>query len=231
MKTRQSRLLIGAASLVLCLAALQVSFADEEERVWSFDKDAVGSVPAGWEVWETAGRGTPAVWKVVAEPSAPSAPNAIAITEVKNRGRTYNLLIAKDTHYKDVEIGLMVKAGTGKEDQGGGPLWRARDADNYYFARWNPLENNFRVYFVKNGRRVQLGSANVKADAKVWHKIEIEHVGNRIEAEFDGKTLITLEDSTFLEAGRIGLWTKADAATVFDDLEVEDEDEEPEEKD
>ena len=194
----------------------------EEERVWSFDKVAVGAISEGWQVAETGGRGTPARWEVVADTSSPSAPNAIVIKEVKNRGQTYNLLIAKDTHYKDVEMELMVKAGTGEEDQGGGPIWRARDADNYYIARWNPLEDNFRVYFVKNGRRKQLGSANVKADPKVWHEIKIKHVGNRIEAEFDRKTLIELDDSTFSEAGMVGLWTKADAATAFDDLEVEE---------
>ena len=115
-------------------------------------------------------------------------------TATKNSGQTYNLLIAKGTKYRDLEIEVMVKAITGEEDQGGGPIWRAKDADNYYIARWNPLEDNFRVYFVKDGRRKELGSANVKADPTAWHNIEIEHEGNRIKAEFDGKKLIELED-------------------------------------
>jgi len=197
---------------------------NEEERVWSFDGDRTGTVPDGWEIAETAGHGTTAVWKVVADKTAPSPPNVVAVTKTENYGSTFNLLIAKDTSYEDLEISVRVKAGTGKEDQGGGPIWRVRDADNYYIARWNPLENNFRVYFVKNGRRRQLGSANVKADPAVWHEIEIEHEGTRIEAEFDGKKLIEVEDSTFREAGMVGLWTKADAATSFDDLEVEEKD-------
>jgi len=195
-----------------------------EERVWSFDEERTGTVPQGWETAETAGHGTPAVWKVIADKTAPSPPNVVAVTKTENYGSTFNLLIARDTSYKDLEISVRVKAGTGEEDQGGGPIWRVRDADNYYIARWNPLEDNFRVYFVKNGRRRQLGSANVKADPAVWHEIEIRHEGNRIEAEFDGKKLIEVEDSTFTEAGMVGLWTKADAATSFDDLEVEEED-------
>ncbi|MFP6647760.1 MAG: hypothetical protein VCF24_29995 [Candidatus Latescibacterota bacterium] len=145
------------------------------------------------------------------------------ITAVDNRGGTYNLLIAKDTSYRDLEIEVMVKAGTGNEDQGGAPIWRAADADNYYAVRWNPLEDNFRVYFVKDGRRGQIASAEFKADPGTWH--EIEHEGHRIEASMDGKKLIQVSDSTFTEAGMVGLWSKADAATAFDDLEVEAEDE------
>ena len=222
MKKRLSILLLAGAAIVqLCLIWPLVIRADDHERIWSFDKVAVGTVPVGWDVAETAGRGTPATWKLVADATAPSAPNVIAITEVKNSGQTYNLLIAKDTSYRDLEIEVMVKAGTGKEDQGGGPIWRVSDADNYYVARWNPLEDNFRVYYVKSGKRKQIASANVKADPEKWHEIEIEHEGFRIEASMDGEMLIQVRDSTFTEAGKVGLWTKADAATAFDDLEVE----------
>ena len=206
----------------------RVAWADEEGRVWSFDRDEVGSVPEGWQVAETRGRGMPAVWEVTGDATAPSARNMIAITANENHGQTYNLLIAEDTSYRDLDIGVMVQAGTGKEDQGGGPIWRVKDADNYYVARWNPLEDNFRVYFVKDGRRRQIGSADVKTDSGTWHEIEIEHEGYRIEASLDGKKMIEVVDSTFAEAGMVGLWTKADAATAFDDLEVEgaDSDEE-----
>ncbi len=222
---------IGAAIGQMCVIHSHVAWADEEERTWSFDNVATGSIPEGWEAAETAGRETIATWKVVSDPSASSAPNAIAITENSNRGQTYNLLIAKDTHYKDLEIEVMVKAGAGKEDQGGGPIWRVFDADNYYIARWNPLEDNFRVYFVKEGRRKQIASASVKADPGTWHEIEIEHEGNRIEASLDGKKMIEVVDSTFTEAGMVGLWTKADAATAFDDLEVEAADSDDDEDD
>lgn len=119
-----------------------------------------------------------------------------------------------------MDISVRVKAVSGKQDQGGGPIWRARGKDDYYIARWNPLEDNFRVYFVKNGRRKQLGSANVDAPPDQWHTIRIVMMGQKIEAYLNGKKLITVEDSSFAEAGMVGLWTKADAATSFDDLSV-----------
>jgi hypothetical protein len=227
MKTQASRMLLGAmvASLMLAPVCTQADVGDGDgdssERIWSFDRDAVGSVPQGWEVAETAGRGTPATWEVMADTTAPSSPNVTAIAQVGNSGQTYNLLITGATSYEDLAIEVLVKAIAGEVDQGGGPIWRARDADNYYIARWNPLEDNFRVYRVKEGRRKQLGSARAEADPAAWHQIEIEHEGNRIKASFDGEELIALEDSTFLGAGMVGLWTKADAATAFDDFEVE----------
>ncbi len=189
-------------------------------RRMTFDRDETGSIPRGWKIAETSGRGTPATWQVVKDRTAPSASNVVAITTCKNRGSTYNLLMAERMRYRDLNIRVKVKAGTGEEDQGGGPIWRAKDADNYYIARWNPLEDNFRVYYVKDGRRKQLGSADVKTDPKTWHEIEINHRGTKIAASFDGKKMIELEDSTFSETGMVGLWTKADAATKFDDLTI-----------
>ena len=196
----------------------------KSQAAWNFDNS--DEPPSGWKVAETNSHGTLATWQVVADRSAPSKPNAIAIMNNQNYGGTFNLLIAEDTKYKDLEIKLKVKAVTGEEDQGGGPIWRVKDADNYYIARWNPLEDNFRVYFVKDGRRRQLGTAEVKTDPTAWHEIEILHEGNKIEARLDGTRLIEVEDSTFREAGMVGLWTKADAATAFDDFVVEAKDNE-----
>jgi len=187
-------------------------------EVWTFDKDKAGSVPRGWKAAETAGQGKAATWQVIADESAPSHPQAVAITANENRGRTYSLLVAEGTKYKDLQIRVMVKADAGEEDQGGGPIWRAKDADNYYIARWNPLENNVRVYFVKDGQRKQLGSADVKANPRTWHEITISHSKTKIVASLDGKQMIELEDSTFTEAGKVGLWVKADGKTAFDNL-------------
>ncbi len=208
------------AFLIICLAGLLFSGCGQTE--WGFEKDKVGAIPKGWMVAETRGRGKTATWSVIS--GGAEREKAVAITENKNSAHTYNLLIAKNTNFKDVEVSVKVKAISGKEDQGGGLIWRAKNADNYYIARWNPLENNFRVYFVKDGKRKQLASAKVEVDASKWHEIEIKHVGNKIIAEFDDKKLIEVEDSTFTEAGMVGLWTKADAATAFDDFEAEEED-------
>jgi hypothetical protein len=187
-------------------------------RLWSFEKDKVGAVPQGWKLAETRGKGTPATWQVIQDDTAPKGPKVVAITKNENRGSTYNLLMAEKTRYGDLSIRVKVKAVTGKQDQGGGPIWRAQDGDNYYIARWNPLEDNFRLYYVKEGRRIQLGTAEVKTDAKIWHEVKIVHKGKQIAAYFDGKKLIELEDSTFSEAGMVGLWVKADGRTAFDNF-------------
>jgi len=187
-------------------------------QIWTFDSSPVGSVPDGWRVAETNGKGNLATWQVIKDDSAPTPPNVIALMQTKNTRGTFNLLIADGTSYQDLELVVKVKAIAGEEDQGGGPIWRVKDPNNYYICRWNPLENNFRVYFVKDGRRKQLGTADVSTDPKVWHEIRIVHKAAQITAYFDGKKMIELEDSTFGEPGMVGLWVKADGRTAFDDF-------------
>ncbi len=184
----------------------------------AFDKDEAGTIPGSFELKETAGRGTPAVWKVVADESAPSKPGAFGTVETKNRGRTYNVALVTGSSLKDVEISLKVKSVKGEEDQGGGPVWRAKDADNYYIARWNPLEDNFRIYYVKGGERDQIASMKIKLDPSKWYDMKIIMKGKHIEGWLDGEKRLEVNDETFVEAGMVGLWTKADAETLFDDF-------------
>ncbi len=113
------------------------------------------------------------------------------------------------------------KAVRGKIDQGGGLVWRYQDAKNYYVARMNPLESNYRVYKVVDGKRTQLGTKeDVKIPAGEWHVLKIEQTGEQIECWLDGKKYLEVKDDTFTKAGRVGLWTKADAQTRFDDLRM-----------
>ncbi len=189
--------------------------------VLSFDDAAVGGIPDGWAVEGTNQRGPEATWRIKAEPDAPSQPNVLALTDAKEGwGGTFNLLWTDRMKFKDGVIEVMVKAETGREDQGGGLIWRVQDKDNYYIARWNPLEDNFRVYSVKDGRRKILESARVKADPSKWHTIRIEHTGDEIRCYFDDEALKTVRDNTFPAGGGVGVWTKADAVTAFDDFEV-----------
>lgn len=195
---------------------------EEDELEWTFEDVETGSIPANWEIAENNGNGTLAKWEVIEVEDAPSGKKAFALTKTENPNQTFNLAIAKGTQFKDLEIEVKVKSGTGKMDQGGGPMWRVQDKDNYYVARWNPLEKNLRVYYVKDSKRTQIATIDdLEADSSKWQEISIEMKGNKIEASFNGKKLIEVEDNTFPEDGMIGLWTKADAATSFDDLEVE----------
>ena len=209
-------LILNIITLVGCASGL---FSKPDKQVWNFDKDKVGGLPAGWKTAENNGKGQLARWQIVKD-GAKSGRQSLAITETNNTRSTYNLAIAEGTSYKDLEFSVWVKAISGKEDQGGGPVWRAKDPNNYYIARWNPLENNFRLYFVLNSRRQQLATIDVNVDPKAWHKITIIHINDKIEAILDDNIKIGADDKTFNEAGMIGLWTKADAATAFDSIEV-----------
>jgi hypothetical protein len=183
-------------------------------------KVSIGSLPPDWAIAETNGKGTPAVWQIVADKTAADGAKAVAITKTQNTGQTYNMLIHQNIKLGDVPISVKVKALSGKEDQGGGPVWLYQDNNNYYIARWNPLENNFRVYVVKDGKRKQLGSADVQVDPAAWHTITIDHKGSLIKASLDGRQLIEVKDDNFPDAGKVGVWTKADAATAFDAFHI-----------
>lgn len=189
-------------------------------QTWDFDKSPAGKLPQAWRVAETKSTGKPAGWAVAADPTAPSQPNALAITRTQNTGGTFNLAIAENTLYKDLDLSVKIKPITGKEDQGGGPIWRCKDADNYYICRWNPLETNFRLYRVIGGKRQQIASKDTDAKADAWHTIRITMTGNQIACYLDDQQLLESEDDNIADAGMIGLWTKADAASAFDDLSV-----------
>lgn len=193
------------------LALATVLVAQEGKQVWNFDTDTTGSTAKGFtsEVGE---------WKVVADPTAPSQPNALAQL-AQNRGSTFNLTLVQGMSYKDLELSVKTKALAGKEDQGGGLVWRARDGQNYYVARYNPLEDNYNLYKVVKGRRSEIKGAGAKG-VEGWHTLTVTMKGDRIECLLNGKKYIEARDSTFPETGKIGLWTKSDAQSHFDDLIV-----------
>jgi len=202
-------------------AQVQVGLSATTTRRWDFDEATPGAPPPGWLIEGTNQRGPLAEWAVQSRPDAPSPPNVLVLTDPKDgAGGTFNLSWTNNVQFSDGVIEVSVKAGSGREDQGGGPIWRVQDKDNYYIARWNPLEDNFRLYTVKQGSRKMLESAKVQTDPKAWHRIRIEHDGDEIRCYFDGRALFTVRDGTFPDPGGVGVWTKADAATSFDDFIV-----------
>lgn len=187
-----------------------------------FDEVAQGQLPTGWKIDATNPRGKLAEWKVMADEQAPSRPNVLSITRIDDiSSGVFNLCWTNAILFQDGTIEVSLRANTGKEDQGGGLSWRVRDAKNYYVARYNPLESNFRLYYVKDGERTQIASARGMAiKAGEWFGLRITHHGARIEGYLNGKKTLEAKDETFKEAGGIGFWTKADAASSFDDLRV-----------
>jgi hypothetical protein len=187
-------------------------------RTWNFDQVPVGQLPSGFSVQKTS-RGAMPKWEVLADPTASSPPNVLAQHSKDNSGEHFNLTVVEDSDYQDLELEVKFKAVEGTEDQGGGLIWRYQDPDDYYIARANPLEDNFRIYRVVQGVRRQLKGAYIKVASGTWHTMRIVAKGDQMECFYDGKKYLEVRDATF-RRGEIGLWTKADAVTYFDDLRV-----------
>jgi hypothetical protein len=203
------------------LAASGTGFAQPGKRIWNFDQDPTGKLPSKFTSALT-GRGTTGQWVVMKESSAPSPPNILAQTSGDKTDYRFPLAIVEDTNYKDLALSVKFKTISGEVDQGAGLVFRLKDKDNYYIVRANALEDNYRLYHVVSGRRVQFAGSNFKVTSKTWHEIKVEARGNDFMCYYDGQLKITAKDDTFKDAGKIGLWTKADSVIYFDDLAAED---------
>ncbi len=203
--------------------AQKVSPSEERNDVfsWDFEDVPIGELPHGWVIGVTGtGRPLP-TWQVVEDTTAPNGSKVLAMLHPNHRSAgTFNLCWTDSVPFKDGEIEVKLKALTGRIDQGGGIMWRVQDNDNYYVARFNPLEDNFRMYYVKDGHRKMLATANVKLPADQWHTLKIVQRGNRFECYLNGQKLLEGTDDHFPMQGGVGLWTKADAVTEFEGFTV-----------
>ena len=178
----------------------------------NFDDAKPGEAPAGWTATKT-GSGEPK-WTVEKDDSAPSKPNVL-----KQSGEaTYPVCLKNEPSLKDGFVEVKFKPVSGKEDQAGGVIWRAKDADNYYIARANALEDNVTIYHTIKASRVSFKNVNTKVAPATWHTLRVDFVGNKFTVTFDGKTVIEATDDSFSDAGKVGVWTKADSVTLFDDF-------------
>jgi len=190
-----------------------------KQLFYNFDTDAPGQLPAKFHTAKTGG-GAVGKWSVVADPTAPSKPNVVAQTSTDQTDYRFPLLISDEGSFQDLDLGVRFKAVSGRVDRAGGLVFRFRDPNNYYIVRANALENNYRLYHVVNGRRSQFAGSNFKVTSGEWHELRVEATGNKITCYYDGDKKIEATDSTFKDAGKVGLWTKADSVTYFDDLKV-----------
>lgn len=205
---------------LVAAAGLGAAAADEGTKVMTFGKTDLGKVPAGWTAART-GKGEGSVWKVVEDVTAPSKSGFALAQTAESPGPMFNLCVADATSFTDVEASVAFKANAGNRDQGGGIVWRYQDANNYYVARMNPLEDNVRVYKVVGGKRSpEFQSAEVKVPAGEWHTLKVRMVGDHLECLVDDKKYLDAKDDTLTKAGKVGLWTKADARTSFDNFAV-----------
>ena len=193
---------------------------------YNFDGDSVGQIPAKFHASHT-GQGNMGEWSVVTDPTAPSQPNAVAQTSTDDTSYRFPLLISDEGSFKDLDFSVRFKTVSGDTDQAAGLMFRLQDANNYYIVRANALENNVVLYKVENGKRSDLdlkgeGSTygkNASVLKQQWNGLRVV-VGTLFEVYLNDEKLFEVEDQTFKEAGKIGLWTKADSVTYFDDLRV-----------
>jgi hypothetical protein len=204
---------------MLVIAALLATAALGQEKAmttFNFDSDTPGESPKGFEFGLT-GKGKPGKWIVQAVDDAPSGKNVLMQTDADNTDYRFPIAYT-GPELKDLRLSVKCKPIRGKVDQGCGIVWRLKDANNYYITRANALEDNVHLYHTVNGRRVKFAGWNGKVASGVWHDLAMEMVGNHIQVFFDGKKVIDDHDDTFKDAGKFGVWTKADSIIQFDDL-------------
>src|SRR5262249_8070037 len=194
---------------------------DKQSRVWTFDTDAPGTLPSEFVIG-TLFDGRPAGdWKVVQNSGdAPSPPNVFGQMMGKGAEHAYKVVLVEGTESYNLELEVSLLAVDGKADMGGGLIWRAADDRNYYLTRANPLEQNIRIYRVVKGVRQMIQNFDHIIDVRSWHKLRMVMKGCKVQVFFDQKQIFDLCDKTFAE-GQVGLWTKSDAVTYFDDLKLD----------
>ena len=196
---------------LLLLPCLVLAFAASADTI-NFDSGDAGKLLPGWTSTKT-GSGE-SKWTIEKDEAAPSKPNVLK----QSGNAAYPLCFKNETSLKDGFVEVKFKTVSGEEDQAAGVVWRVKDADNYYIARANALEENVRIYHFVNGKRTQFKGVNIKVPSGQWHTLRVEFSGSSFKVLFNGKQLFEAEDTTIKEAGKVGLWTKADSVTLFDDF-------------
>lgn len=193
----------------LLLAGLSKGSARPKTVAVPFDKRDLDRPPSGWLATQT-GTGD-AKWVVVRDDTAPGGPYVL-----KQSGRAaYPLCLKDDTNMRDGFVEVRFKPMSGNEDQAGGVVWRAKDANNYYVTRANALENNVTIYHTINGRRTEKKRTAMPVSANQWHTLRVDFDGSHFTVTLNGQKAIEWDDETFKDAGKVGVWTKADSVTEF----------------
>ncbi len=190
---------------------------------FDFDTYVAGKLPEGWSEYYTGSGGTE--WKVIDD----NGNKVLAQLYSDNPNNHFNVVVNNEISAKDMVLSVRIKGVTGNHDQGGGFVWRFIDKNNYYVVRENPEEDNMVLYKMENGKRSDLPlvgkgrtyGVDVPKIGNTWHSIKLIVKGDLFTIFMDDKELFQVQDDTFTEAGKVGLWTKADAVTYFDDFVID----------
>lgn len=201
--------LFGSSSFCLAAEATKFNAKASQTGIWTFDKEQSGKLPAGATVFAGS-------WAVRAESDAPSSPNALCQTG----NADYPAISLSDRVYGDVTVATRFKPVSGNSDRAAGVIFRIQDKDNYYILRANALEDNVNIYKYVGGWRRAIQESSVKVPSGRWQELRVEVQGSHISGFLNGKLVVEATDDTF-KSGKIGLWTKTDSVTCFDNVRVE----------
>lgn len=211
-----------ARGIVFLLSVPPIAMAQQHAagaKTFTFDKDPVGQPPAGFEFTRT-GQGAQGTW-VVRDDKEKAGNHVLVQESADTTDYRFPLAVVREGSWKDVTLSLRAKPVFGEVDQGFGMVWRYKDADNYYITRCNADEDNCTIYHTVAGRRRSFQNKPIKVARNTWHTMKMEATGNHFVVWFDGAKVLDATDDTFKEAGRVGLWTKADSVIQFDDFTIE----------
>lgn len=200
--------------LVLHAATRKVDFTD----------DTVGQPPRGFEFGRTAGVGAPGRWLVQAD----GANKYLVQADPDATRSRFPVAVVAGLTAAAVDLSVRFRPVSGRIDQAAGLVWRYQDENNYYIVRANALEDNVVLYKVEKGRRTDLPvtgegrtyGKKIEVPAGQWSTLRVVAAGHRFDVYFNGAKLYEVEDRTFGAAGKVGVWTKADSVTQFDDLTI-----------
>ena len=208
--------------ILLCILVITAGTVGAEQT-WEFEGLLTGALPEGWTI-ESTGEEVPlGAWQSVQDASVPSGgPGILRLADTRhNINQGFNICWTDTVTFQEGEISVWLKGNSGERDQGGGPIWRVQDKNNYYIARYNPLEKNVSIYHTKDGQRIMLAYTGMLSAKEGWNHLKITHTGGRVRAFLNDKMVLMGNDGGHIsEAGGVGLWTKSDAATSFDDFAV-----------
>jgi hypothetical protein len=194
-----------------------------EEVLLNFDNSPANTAPADCSIALTGGGG-PVAWVIKDDPTAPSGSNVLAQTSADKTNDRFPLCIYEKLSAADVEVAVTFKEVAGKVDQAAGLVARFQNQNNYYITRANALEDNVRLYKVVHGKRMGFAGVNVRVASGTWHSLKLVVQDTHFQVFFDEKLVFEANDTTFKDAGKVGLWTKADSVTYFDNLSIRSED-------
>jgi hypothetical protein len=201
------------------IAIVGTALAQVPPSTWNFQGDKVDVPPAGFTFGRT-GSGRAGKWVVLVDGTAPAGDHVLAQVDTDDTDNRFPFAVANAPVLKDVRVEVRCKAVSGRTDEACGLVFRFQDENNYYVTRANALEDNVRLYHVVKGQRRQIAGWDGKVAPGVWHTLAIEARGDKLKVIWNGKTIIETTDGTLSQAGKIGMWTKADSVTYFDALAV-----------